>query len=277
MGRDPRDVAGAWAAMRDATYWDGNGGIITFGISAPGHGALGHRGQGRRRAAVPAAGRPAPRAGAGVRVDHLRHRRPGPGRPGVRGYVEQGYRYVKGGWGHDLSIAFGRDAAARPGRGADGARGDRPGDGDDPGRGGAGGLGLRPRRRGWRGRWTRRTGCYWLEDPLPEQDIAGYQRLHAAVDTRICTGEKGWHAAHFRSLIDSGAIDVIMVDPGKAEGVTGTWRVIEMAAAAGLSWNAHSWSSRAEHGRVAAHGRGRRPTRSSSSSSRSRRRCSTSW
>ena len=29
---------------------------------------------------------------------------------------------------------------------------------------------------------------YWLEDPLPEQDIAGYQRLHAAVDTRICTG-----------------------------------------------------------------------------------------
>ena len=34
-----------------------------------------------------------------------------------------------------------------------------------------------------------------------------------------------------------------MVDPGKAEGVTGAWQVIEMAAAAGLSWNAHSWSS----------------------------------
>jgi L-alanine-DL-glutamate epimerase-like enolase superfamily enzyme len=84
---------------------------------------------------------------------------------------------------------------------------------------------------------------YWLEDPLPEQDLDGYRRLHAAVDTRICTGEKGWHAAHFRGLIESGAIDVIMVDPGKAEGVTGTWRVIEMAAAAGLAWNAHSWSS----------------------------------
>jgi len=25
--------------------------------------------------------------------------------------------------------------------------------------------------------------------------------------------------------------------------VTGAWRVIEMAAAAGLAWNAHSWSS----------------------------------
>jgi L-alanine-DL-glutamate epimerase-like enolase superfamily enzyme len=27
-------VAGTWQAMRDATYWDGNGGLITFGISA---------------------------------------------------------------------------------------------------------------------------------------------------------------------------------------------------------------------------------------------------
>ena len=34
-----------------------------------------------------------------------------------------------------------------------------------------------------------------------------------------------------------------MVDPGKAEGISGSWRIIEMAAAAGLSWNAHSWSS----------------------------------
>jgi L-alanine-DL-glutamate epimerase-like enolase superfamily enzyme len=34
-----------------------------------------------------------------------------------------------------------------------------------------------------------------------------------------------------------------MVDPGKAEGVTGTWNIINMAAAAGISWNAHSWSS----------------------------------
>jgi L-alanine-DL-glutamate epimerase-like enolase superfamily enzyme len=38
-------------------------------------------------------------------------------------------------------------------------------------------------------------------------------------------------------------VDVIMVDPGKAEGVTGTWAVIGMAAAAGRAWNAHSWSS----------------------------------
>ena len=31
---DPTDVVGLWQRMRDATYWDGNGGIVTFAISA---------------------------------------------------------------------------------------------------------------------------------------------------------------------------------------------------------------------------------------------------
>ena len=34
-----------------------------------------------------------------------------------------------------------------------------------------------------------------------------------------------------------------MLDPGRAEGVTGTKKVIDLAADARMSWNAHSWSS----------------------------------
>ena len=34
IGQDPTDVVGLWRRMRDATYWDGNGGLVTFGISA---------------------------------------------------------------------------------------------------------------------------------------------------------------------------------------------------------------------------------------------------
>ena len=34
-----------------------------------------------------------------------------------------------------------------------------------------------------------------------------------------------------------------MIDPGRAEGVTGTKKVIDLAADAGIAWNAHSWSS----------------------------------
>src|SRR5262249_42572898 len=37
--------------------------------------------------------------------------------------------------------------------------------------------------------------------------------------------------------------DLVMIDPGRAEGITGTRKVIDLAAAAGIAWNAHSWSS----------------------------------
>ena len=242
VGGDPRDVTGLWSRLRDATYWDGNGGLVTFGISAidmalwdiagkaagaPLYRLLG----GKRRDRLPAC---ASTIFATDDLDRI-------GRE-FRGFVAEGYRYVKGGWGHDLSIAFGSDerrdrAIARAVRDAIGPDVHMIVD--------VAAL------MGWDASHAIRmcraidgdVGLFWFEDPLVEHDLDGYRRLHAAVDTRICTGEKGWHAAHYRTLIESGAIDVIMIDPGRAEGVTGAWRVIEMAAAAGLAWNAHSWSS----------------------------------
>ncbi len=111
LGRDPRDVRGAWTAMRDATYWDGNGGIVTFGISAvdmalwdvagrlegkPVYELLG----GARTDRLPACASTILDMGDPERVARE-----------FRGFVDAGYRFVKGGWGHDLSIAFGRDDA----------------------------------------------------------------------------------------------------------------------------------------------------------------------
>jgi len=242
VGADPRDVAGAWDRLRDATYWDGNGGLVTFGISAidmalwdiagkaagvPLYRLLG----GKRRQRLPACASTIFATGDLDRIGHE-----------FRAFVAEGYRYVKGGWGHDLSIAFGRDqrrdlSVARAVRDAVGPR--------------VAVIVDVAALAGWDSSHAIRmcralddaVDLFWLEDPLPEQDLDGYRRLHAAVGTRICTGEKGWHASHYRGLIESAAIDVIMVDPGRAEGVTGTWRIIEMAAAAGRAWNAHSWSS----------------------------------
>lgn len=242
IGRDPSDVEGAWQAMRDATYWEGNGGIITFGISAidmalwdvagriadrPVHALLSDRDP----TPLPACASTILATGDLDRITEE-----------FAGFVAQGYPMVKGGWGHDLSIAFGRDEAR------------------DLAVGRAVRAGVGPKASvildvvalaGWDpDRATRmcrllddEVGLYWLEDPLPEQDVAGYQALRRAVSTRICTGEKGWHEAHFRTLIDSGALDVIMLDPAKAEGITGSWHVIRAAAAAGISWNAHAWST----------------------------------
>jgi L-alanine-DL-glutamate epimerase-like enolase superfamily enzyme len=242
VGRDPRDVAGAWSAMRDATYWDGNGGIVTFGISAidmalwdvagkaaglPLHALLG----GRRRERVPAC------ASTIFAMDD-------PERVGreFASFAAQGYRFVKGGWGHDVGIGFGRDER----RDLSVARAVREAVGPDVEM-----ICDVVALAGWDAphaiRMARRlhdeVRLYWLEDPLLEHDLDGYRLLRQSVDVRICTGEKGWHAAHYKGLIESGAVDVIMVDPGRAEGVTGTWAIINMAASAGRSWNAHSWSS----------------------------------
>ena len=242
VGADPRNVAGVWTRLRDATYWDGDGGLVTFGISAidmalwdiagkaagvPLYRLLG----GKRRERLPAC---ASTIFATGDLDRI-------GRE-FQTFVAEGYRYVKGGWGHDLSIAFGRDrkrdlAIARAVRAAVGPDVEMIVD--------VAAL------AGWDSSHAIRmcraiddeVRLFWLEDPLPEQDLDGYRRLHAAVGTRICTGERGWRASYYRALIDSGAIDVIMVDPGRAEGVTGAWRIVEMAAAAGRAWNAHSWSS----------------------------------
>jgi L-alanine-DL-glutamate epimerase-like enolase superfamily enzyme len=149
---------------------------------------------------------------------------------------------VKGGWGHDLATAFGRDEArdmtiAQAVRGA-------VGDAIDIICDVVALAGWTPEHAiHMARRLDDEVGLYWLEDPLPENDLDGYRALRAAVTTRICTGEKGWTGDHFARLIGSGALDVIMVDPGKAEGVTGVWNVIRAAANAGLDWNAHSWSS----------------------------------
>jgi len=240
-GRDPRDVEAIWAEFRETTYWTGNGGIVTFAISAidmalwdlagriaglPLHRLLG----GKRRDRV--------RAASSIIFDTANL--PGIGRQFADLHA-RGYEVLKGGWGHDLSIAFGRDpkrdvAIVRTMREAVGETAEIIVDV-------AAGAGWTASHAITMARAFEPYRLYWLEDALPEGDLEGWKRLRAGTATPLCTGEKGWTIPHFRGLIASGALDIIMLDPGRAEGVTGTKKVIDLAADAGLSWNAHSWSS----------------------------------
>jgi L-alanine-DL-glutamate epimerase-like enolase superfamily enzyme len=242
QGRDPRDVRQIWQDVRDATFWDGNGGVLTFAHSAidmalwdlagivqdrPLYELLG----GRRTDQIRACASTIFATGDLERI-----------RSEYAGFAAEGYTAVKGGWGHDLSIAFGRDATrdlavAHAVRDAVGPEVDVICDV----------VAL----AGWTAehgidvarRLADEVGLFWLEDPFHEEDLVAYRALKDALpDLRICTGEKGWIEPHYRRLVASG-VDVVMLDPGRAEGVTGTWNVIEMAREAGRSWNAHSWSS----------------------------------
>jgi L-alanine-DL-glutamate epimerase-like enolase superfamily enzyme len=241
IGRNPQDVEAIWSEFRESTYWSGNGGIVTFALSAidmalwdlagriaglPLHRLLGGKRHDRIRAASSIIFDTANLDGLGRQFADLKAR---------------GYGVLKGGWGHDLSIAFGRD----PKRDVAIVRTVREAVGDD-----AEIIVDVAAGSNWTGshaitmaRAFEPYRLFWLEDALPEGDAAGWRRLRAGTATPLCTGEKGWTVPHFRGLIDDGALDVVMIDPGRAEGVTGTKKVIDLAADAGMSWNAHSWSS----------------------------------
>ena len=241
MGRDPRDVEAIWSEFRETTYWTGNGGIVTFAISAIDMALWDLAGR--------LAGLPVYRLLGGKRRDRVRAASsiifdtgnlPNIGRQ-FADLRARGYGVLKGGWGHDLSIAFGRDAK----RDVAIVRTMREAVGED-----AeiivdvvAGSGWTASHAITMARAFEPYRLYWLEDALPEGDSEGWKRLRAATATPLCTGEKGWTVPHFRGLIDSGALDIIMMDPGRAEGVTGSKKIIDIAADAGMSWNAHSWSS----------------------------------
>lgn len=241
IGRDPHAVEATWAELRESTYWSGNGGIVTFALSAidmamwdlagrlaglPVHALLGGKQRDRVRAASSIIFDTADIPGIGRQFADLRAR---------------GYEVLKGGWGHDLSIAFGRDAR----RDIEIVRTVREAVGEEAeiivdvvaGSGWTASHAIRMARA------FEPYRLYWLEDALPEADDAGWARLRAATATPLCTGEKGWTVGHFRGLIDRGSLDVVMLDPGRAEGVTGSRKVIDRAADARMAWNAHTWSS----------------------------------
>lgn len=70
---------------------------------------------------------------------------------------------------------------------------------------------------------------YWIEEPLPADDIAGYGALTAAVDTRIAAGEEECTLHGFRELIDRGRIDVVQVDVARCGGLTEARRIAQFA------------------------------------------------
>jgi L-alanine-DL-glutamate epimerase-like enolase superfamily enzyme len=83
----------------------------------------------------------------------------------------------------------------------------------------------------------------WIEQPLLPSDLPAHARLRAAVSTPIGTGEDEWSVETYQALIESGGVDVIQIDPGRAHGITGSRRVIKLIEAANLHWSAHTWSS----------------------------------
>jgi len=72
-------------------------------------------------------------------------------------------------------------------------------------------------------------GIFWMEEPLPPEDIAGYQRLCGSTSLRIAAGEQDTGRWTFRRLIWEAGLDVIQPDISRAGGLTEVKRIAYMA------------------------------------------------
>jgi L-alanine-DL-glutamate epimerase-like enolase superfamily enzyme len=89
----------------------------------------------------------------------------------------------------------------------------------------------------------RQFDLYFVETPLPSDDIAGYQRITTEQDIPIAAGEWLTTRFEFAPLIEQRAITVTQPDIGRVGGLTEALRVARMADQHGLPAIPHLWKT----------------------------------
>jgi L-alanine-DL-glutamate epimerase-like enolase superfamily enzyme len=84
---------------------------------------------------------------------------------------------------------------------------------------------------------------FFLETPLPSDDLEGYARLAEATSIRVAAGEWLTTRFEFADLMDRGKIDVAQPDIGRVGGFTEAMRVAQMARDRGKLVVPHCWKT----------------------------------
>jgi len=87
-----------------------------------------------------------------------------------------------------------------------------------------------------------RLDAYWLEEPLPTDDLDGYAALSRG-SVRIAAGEMVRTIAEARDLVVRGRVAVVQTDVVLAGGVEGARRITKLAEQTGSTWSPHTWSN----------------------------------
>lgn len=241
VGQDPSDPRRLWRSLRRHSGWSGHGGIVSFAISAldiavwdlagkiagvPVHRLLGGKLHDRVRAC------------SSVILNTLDLDALG---EEFRDYRARGFTAMKGGWGLEPSAGFGTDvkrdlAIARTLREAVGPDNSLALDVSAI-------AGWTAPHAVWMAEALREFNLGWFEDALHHEDHDGYRRIRAAVPTPLATGERCWTANDYRRLVRSRGVDIVLIDPGRIEGISGLKVIADDAASELVRWVPHSWSS----------------------------------
>ena len=80
---------------------------------------------------------------------------------------------------------------------------------------------------------------YWLEEPLPYEDLEGCARVATALTMRIATGESDYGSLGMKRHLDVRAADVLMPDLQRMGGITEYRRAGELCRAYGQPVSSH--------------------------------------
>ena len=234
IGQDPFEIAYLWDLMYRSSLYYGRRGVAIHAISGIDIALWDIVGQ--------ATGQPIYKLLGGGHCDRVKAYAstlmpdtPDEVRRVVADSIEAGFRAIKLGWGplgqdpaQDVALGAAARAAAGP-------------DVDimiDVG------LGWRDTNRAIdTARRIEEYRPYWIEEPFMPDEVAGYARLAAAMDTRIAAGEQESTRWGFQAFLDAAHVDVIQPDVTRAGGLTECRRIAELARERGVELVPHSWST----------------------------------
>jgi L-alanine-DL-glutamate epimerase-like enolase superfamily enzyme len=87
----------------------------------------------------------------------------------------------------------------------------------------------------------------WIEEPVMPDNIEGYARIRAAVNTPISGGEHEFTRWGFRQLIESRAVDIIQPDVNRVGGITEARKIWALAQAYDIAVIPHSHNFHNQH------------------------------
>ncbi len=243
VGQDAYDVETHWQAMREKVWWYGDmGGIAAFAISAIDMALWDLKGKllklnlsqmlgGQKVDRLPVCASSHPKAAT---IEAMAEE--------LAGHIKAGYQLVKVGFGKKGESNLGVD----PERDIYFVKTVRQAIGEKAGF--IVDVGARCRWDIPRAVYTAQAMCEysltWMEDPFHPDNFNAYRHLRSAIPSmRIAFGERFYNLYDYQRLLEADVCDVILIDAGRAEGVTGMHKVIQMAAQHNIAIDAHSFSS----------------------------------
>ena len=88
---------------------------------------------------------------------------------------------------------------------------------------------------------------YWIEEPVPAEDLRGHAQVRASSPVPIQTGENWWFPSGMANAVAAGASDYAMLDIMKIGGVTGWTRAMGLAEGVSLPVSSHLFIEASAH------------------------------